>query len=202
MFKSLSLALVLAGFMAATPAMAEPVVGQPAPAFAGVDSNGKTHNLSDFLGKIVVLEWTNHDCPFVRKHYDSGNMQKLQEQAKAGDVVWLSVVSSAAGKQGYVDGKAANELTASRKASPAAVILDPKGEIGRLYAAKTTPHLFVIDKEGKLAYAGAIDSIPSTFAADIPKATNYVTAAIDSLNAGKPVEVATSKAYGCGVKYE
>ena len=177
-------------------------VGEPAPDFTGVDSNGKTHRLSDFKGKTVVLEWTNHECPFVRKHYESGNMQKLQKAATGDGVVWLSVVSSAPGQQGNVDGQKANQLTKSRNAAPTAVLLDSDGAIGRTYSARTTPHMFVITPEGKLAYAGAIDSISSSNKADISKADNYVTDALKAVKNGQPVSKPATQPYGCSVKYK
>ncbi|MBF2098782.1 MAG: thioredoxin family protein [Gloeomargaritaceae cyanobacterium C42_A2020_066] len=183
------------------PAWAAAQVGKPAPNFSGTDSNGKTVKLSDFKGKVVVLEWTNHDCPFVRKHYDTSNMQKLQQQATSKGVVWLSIISSAPGKQGAVSATQANELTTSRKASPTAVILDPKGTIGQLYGARTTPHIYIIDKQGILQYNGAIDSISSADKADVPKATNYVSSALTNVLAGRPANPATTTPYGCGVKY-
>ncbi len=176
-------------------------VGQPAPNFTAVDSNGKSHQLSDFKGKVVVLEWTNHQCPFVRKHYESDNMQKTQKQATDKGVVWLSIVSSAPGQQGSVDGKQANTLTAERKASPTAVLLDPDGKVGRLYSARTTPHMFVIAADGTLAYMGAIDSISSSDKADVAKAENYVTAALEQVLKGQPVTKSTTQPYGCTVKY-
>lgn len=180
----------------------EPVrVGAAAPAFTATDSNGKTHNLGDFKGKTVVLEWTNDQCPFVRKHYGSNNMQKLQQEATDKGVVWLSVISSAPGQQGHINGPQANELTKSRNASPTAVLLDPDGEIGRLFAARTTPHMFVIDAQGVLQYAGAIDDKPTSNPADVATANNYVRSALDSVLAGQPVQVATSQPYGCSVKY-
>jgi peroxiredoxin len=185
----------------ALPALAEPVIGQAAPAFAATDSNGKTVNLADYKGKTVVLEWTNNECPFVVKHYGSNNMQALQKKATDDGVIWLSVISSAPGKQGHVDGAAANKLTADRKASPTAVLLDEKGEVGKAYGAKTTPHMFIVDKDGVLVYAGAIDSEPSPRESDIKTATNYVTQALDEIKAGKPVSVSSTKSYGCGVKY-
>jgi peroxiredoxin len=200
--KKLILPLIALLAFAVAPALAAPTIGEPAPAFTATDSNGKTVKLEDQKGKLVVLEWTNDGCPFVQKHYNSGNMQKLQKQAAADGVVWYSVISSAPGKQGNVDGAAANKLTTDRGAAPAAVLLDSTGEIGKLYDASTTPHMFVIDKEGKLAYAGAIDSIPSPRESDIAEATNYVQQALDELTAGKPVSVATTKSYGCGIKYE
>lgn len=177
-------------------------VGEPAPNFTAVDSNGKTHSLSDFKGKTVVLEWTNHECPFVRKHYESGNMQKLQKTATNDGVVWLSVISSAPGQQGYVDGNKANELTKSHNASPTAVLIDSEGTVGRTYSARTTPHMFVIAPDGKLAYMGAIDSISSSNKADVSKAENYVTAALKAVKNGQPVSNPVTQPYGCSVKYK
>jgi AhpC/TSA family len=194
-FGALGLAITLAA-----PAMATPVIGQLAPAFTGTDSNGKAVSLGDFADQTVVLEWTNHDCPYVRKHYDSGNMQALQGEAAAQGVVWLTVVSSAPGREGYVDGAEANALTKSRSAKPSAVILDPTGTIGHAYEAKTTPHMFIIDK-GKLAFMGGIDDIRSTRKEDIPKATNYVRAALAELKAGKSISKSETTPYGCSVKY-
>jgi hypothetical protein len=152
-------------------------------------------------GKTVVLEWTNDGCPFVQKHYRSGNMQSLQKELTGEGVVWAQVISSADGKQGQVDGAAANKLNADRGAMPTYVFLDPTGTIGKAYGAKTTPHMFVIDEVGKVAYAGAIDSKPSVDASDIPTSTNYVRAAVQDLKAGKPVATPSTKSYGCGVKY-
>ncbi len=180
-----------------------PAQPSPAPAFTATDSNGKAVSLADFAGKTVVLEWTNDGCPFVKKHYATppANMQSLQAAAAADDVVWLTVISSAPGKQGHVDGAGANALTASYGASPAHVLLDPSGDLGRLYGAKTTPHMYVITGEGALVYGGAIDSKPSAKVDDIAGATNYVTAALANLKAGEPVAIASSKPYGCSVKY-
>lgn len=186
---------------AASPLRAEPVVGQPAPAFTASDSQGKTVSLADFKGKTVILEWTNHDCPFVRKHYNSGNMQMTQKKAADDGIVWLSVISSAPGEQGYVSGAQADELTKARKALPAKVLLDPKGTVGKLYGARTTPHMYIINGEGKLAYHGAIDSIKSSDVADVPKATNYVLNAMTQLKAGQPVDPQGTRPYGCSVKY-
>jgi peroxiredoxin len=176
-------------------------VGDPAPAFVGIDSDGKTHRLADYRGRIVILEWTNHDCPYVRKHYGSGNMQDLQRRATEDGVVWLSVISSAPGTQGHVDGAGANRLTRERTARPTAVLLDPKGEIGRKYGARVTPHMYVIDAAGALAYIGAIDDNPSANPADVQTANNYVTAALAEGKAGRPVTAARTRAYGCTVKY-
>jgi peroxiredoxin len=176
-------------------------VGAPAPQFTATDSNGKSHKLSDFKGKIVVLEWTNHQCPFVVKHYETGNMQTLQKEAVGKGVIWLSVVSSASGQQGFVNGQQANQLTRSRTASPTAVLLDPNGNLGRLYGARTTPHMFIIDSQGILRYVGAIDDKPTANKADAKTANNYVRPAINSLMSGQPVKSATTQPYGCSVKY-
>lgn len=188
-------------FLPALPALAGVQVGRPAPDFTGTDSSGKTHRLSDYRGRTVVLEWTNHDCPYVRKHYGSGNMQALQREATAQGVVWLSVISSAPGKQGYVSGAEADALTAARKAAPSAVILDPEGKIGRLYGAKTTPHMYIVDPSGTLVYMGGIDDRPTADPADIEGAHNYVRAALAELAAGRPVSDAVTRPYGCSVKY-
>lgn len=187
--------------MAITIALAEPRVGERAPDFVGVDSNGKTHKLSDLKGKTVILEWTNHDCPFVQKHYSTGNMQKLQKETTKGGVVWLSVISSAPGLQGHVEPAKANMLTADRDAAPSAVILDPKGEIGQAYNARTTPHMFLIDAHGTLIYKGAIDDKPSANNADVPIARNYLRDALGAHAAGKPADPDSTRPYGCSVKY-
>ena len=176
-------------------------VGETAPDFTLTDTSGKAHALSDFKGKFVVLEWLNHDCPFVHKHYDSGNMQALQKEYTAKDVVWLSINSSAEGKEGYYPADKANELTKEKGASPTAVFLDEDGKVGKLYGAKTTPHMFVISPQGLLIYQGAIDSKPSTDVADISLSTNYVKAALDEAIAGKVVSEPSTKSYGCSVKY-
>lgn len=177
------------------------VVGQSAPDFTGTDSNGKSHRLSDFKGKTVVLEWTNHECPFVKKHYNTGNMQALQKEAVAQGAVWLTVLSSAEGKQGFTTPEQANEVIKTVGSAETARILDPSGEIGRLYGAKTTPHMFIVNGEGTLAYAGAIDDNPSPAPEDVKGAKNYVREALAELAAGKPVTMAQTNAYGCGVKY-
>ena len=176
-------------------------VGKAAPDFTATAISGKEVTLSGYKGKIVVLEWNNPDCPFVKKFYDVGAMQKYQADATAKDVVWLSINSSAEGKQGHLDTASAKASLTEKKAAPSEYILDPKGEIGHLYGAKTTPHMFVIDKEGTLAYAGAIDDKRTPSSGDIEGAKNYVSAAIDALTAGKEVEVASTQAYGCSVKY-
>jgi peroxiredoxin len=186
---------------AALPAADEPQVGQPAPDFSTVDSQGQMRHLADYRGKVVVLEWTNADCPFTRKHYESGNMQSLQALAREHGVVWLTVISSAPGKQGYVDGAGADQLTKTRHAAPAAVLLDPSGSVGRLYRAKTTPHMFVIDANGELRYMGGIDSIATTEAADIPKAEPYLKEAMLAVVDNQPVAHPATRPYGCSVKY-
>jgi len=180
----------------------EIVPGQPAPAFSAKDTKGNMHNLADYKGKVVILEWLNHDCPFVKKHYDSGNMQKLQAFAAEKSIVWLSIISSAPGKQGYCTPEQADALAAEKKAVPAAILLDPEGEVGKLYDAKTTPHMYIIDTAGILVYNGAIDDIRSSNVEDIAKAKNYVRAALDEMLAGKQVTDKTSQPYGCTVKYK
>lgn len=199
-----AVALTISAMIAATAeAPAPPQSGAPAPEFAGVTSMGETVSLSDFAGQTVVLEWTNHDCPFVQKHYDPefANMQTLQADAGADDVVWLSVISSAPGKQGHVDPETANHLTETRGAAPAHVILDESGEIGRLFDAKTTPHMYVITPDGELAYQGAIDSIPSARVSDIASATPWAHDALVAVQSGETPDPASTKAYGCSVKY-
>jgi len=196
----LACALALAGTVAGS-ASAAVAVGQPAPDFTLTDSTGKAHKLSGFKGKTVVLEWNNPECPFVKKHYGSGNMQKQQREATAGGVVWLSVNSGAAGKQGHMDGAKANAHLASTKSAPSAYLIDADGTVGKAYGARTTPHMYVVDGGGVLRYMGAIDSEASTDQDDIPKSTQYVTQALAELKAGKPVSVPTSEPYGCSVKY-
>ena len=176
-------------------------VDAPAPAFTLADQDGKSHALNDFRGKMVVLEWVNYDCPFVRKHYDSGNMQKLQKEYTARGVAWLSISSSAPGKQGHFEGDELRKRMAKEKAVPTAYLVDADGTVGKAYGAKTTPHMYVIDREGVLVYAGGIDDIASTDVDDIPKAKNYVSAALDAAMGGRDVAVKTSRSYGCGVKY-
>lgn len=176
-------------------------LGQPAPTFTATDSNGKTWSLADLRGKVVVLETTNHDCPYVRKHYVSSNMQTQQREAAAKGVVWLTVASSAPGEQGHVTAAQANQLTQSRNAAPAAVLLDPQSRIARAYDATVTPHMYIIDAQGRLVYKGGIDSIPSSSQSDIPKATQYVRVALDEVLAGKPVSQASTRPYGCSLKY-
>lgn len=182
-------------------ALASPEVGAPAPAFNGVDTAGKTWSLADLAGQPVILEWTNHDCPYVKKHYDAGNMQALQREATEDGYLWLSVISSAPGKQGHVSAAEADALTAERDAAPTAVILDADGSIGRAYGARTTPHMYLIDEVGTLVYMGGIDDRASTDPADIPGAANYVRLAMAELGAGEPISQPVTRPYGCSVKY-
>jgi peroxiredoxin len=177
-------------------------VGSPAPAFTAKTSTGQTVRLSDYQGKVVVLEWTNHECPFVVKHYSTGNMQKLQQEAKAKGVVWFSVVSSAPGQPGFVTADQANRVVKEQKATPTAVLLDPDGTLGKMYGARTTPHMFVIDKSGQLQYMGAIDDAPSLANQDVTKANNYVRTALEQVMAGQKVSTNTTQPYGCSVKYK
>ena len=172
-----------------------------APDFTATDSYGKTRKLSEQKGKIVVLEWTNNGCPFVGKHYGSGNMQSLQKKYTAQGVVWFTVVSSAPGTQGYVTAQDANRDTEQRSAAPTAVLLDPTGALGHLYGATATPHMYVISADGQLVYMGAIDDMPSADPSDIASSKNYVAAALEELKAGKRVTVPATRAYGCSVKY-
>jgi hypothetical protein len=176
-------------------------VNEPAPDFTATDSNGNVHKLSEYRGKFVVLEWTNRGCPYTQKHYNSGNMQRLQKEWTSKGVIWLTVVSSAPGKQGYVTGTEENAYLKQVNAAPTAVLLDPTGQLGHLYDAKTTPHIFIINPQGTLIYNGAIDDRPTTDLADVNGAKNYVTAALDEATSGKPVSLATSSPYGCSVKY-
>ena len=176
-------------------------VGKPAPDFSLPSSEGKKVKLSDYKGKTVVLEWLNHGCPFVRKHYDSKNMQQLQKKYSGKGVVWLSIISSAPGKQGHSSAAQAEADKKKNGASPSAIILDEKGEVGKLYGAKTTPHMYVVDAKGTLAYMGAIDDNSSADPEDVKTAKNYVSAALDSTMAGKKVETAQTESYGCSVKY-
>ena len=182
-------------------ASAAPQVGKPAPEFTLTDSDGKAHNLADFKGKIVVLEWLNHGCPFVKKHYDSDNMQSLQKKYTGQGVVWLSIVSSAPGKQGHMSTAETNKTKAEKKASPTAILIDEKGTVGKLYDAKRTPEMFIVGKDGTLIYAGAIDDKPSPDPADVAGAKNYVAQALDEALAGKPVSNPSTTSYGCSVKY-
>ncbi len=177
------------------------IPGKAAPQFTLTDTNGKTHKLADYKGKYVVLEWFNHGCPFVRKHYNSGNMQKLQKEYTKKGVIWLSICSSATGKQGYGSASEQNKLSAENGAAPTAILLDADGIVGHLYGAKTTPDMFIVDPKGILIYTGAIDDTPGVDISEIATAKNYVQAALDESMSGKPVSVASTHSYGCSVKY-
>jgi peroxiredoxin len=176
-------------------------VGQPAPDFVATDSDGQSQHLADYRGKFVVLEWHNNGCPYTQKHYQSGNMENLQREWTARGVIWFTVISSAPGEQGYVTAAQENDYMRQIHAAPTAALLDSDGQLGRLYDAKTTPHMFVINPEGVLIYDGAIDDRPTTDQSDIAGATNYVSQALTEAMAGKPVSVATTRPYGCSVKY-
>ena len=182
-------------------ALAAPAIGQAAPDFVATDTHGQTVKLADLRGKTVVLEWTNDGCPYVGKWYRSGAMQQLQRDATGQGAVWLTVISSAPGEQGYADGARANELTATRHAEPTHVLLDPKGTLGHLYGAETTPHIFVITPEGKLAYMGGADSVASTRIDDMARAEPYAREAILAVLHNQPVQHSVTRPYGCTVKY-
>jgi hypothetical protein len=176
-------------------------VGAPAPDFTGTSSAAQDISLAQYQGKYVVLQWHNKDCPYVRAHYDSGNMQNLQGEWTAKGIIWLTIISSAAGKQGYVDAKGAEADVRANGAAPTATILDPAGTIGRAYRAQTTPHMFVINPQGTLIYDGAIDNRATTSKAKVGGSTNYVSLALTEAMAGKPLSLPTSRPYGCSVKY-
>ena len=197
----LSAFLIMAVAACASPVVAAPVPGQPAPAFRGVDVNGKPVSLADFRGKTVVLEWNNPNCPFVQKHYTSGNMQSLQQKNTAAGVVWLAVNSTTESHSDYMAPAKLAAWFGEQKAAPTAVVMDPKGEIGRAYGAKVTPHMYVIDPSGKVAYNGAIDDKRSADVADVKTAKNFVVAALEEMKAGKPVSNASNAPYGCTIKY-
>ena len=198
-FRSFAFAAALT--LAAGPALAAPAIGQPAPAFTIKDGAGQTRSLPEFKGKTVVLEWTNAGCPYVQKHYKSGNMQALQKSATKDGVVWLTLVSSAPGKQGYVSPAEAKTWKTSSGAGSTALLLDPGGQVGKAYDARTTPHMYVVDKSGKLAYMGGIDDKPVADPSSLKGAKNYVTAALSDIKAGRAVATPVSKPYGCSVKY-
>lgn len=183
------------------PAAASVATGAPAPAFSVPDANGAARTLAEFAGRTVVLEWTNYGCPYVRKHYDSRNMQTLQQEASASGVVWLQVISSAPGKQGHLDGPGALARVRTDDAHPTATLLDPSGAMGRAFGARNTPHMFVIGGDGRVLYQGAIDDRPSARPETLAGATNYVRAALADISAGRPVAVAETTPYGCSVKY-
>jgi len=179
-----------------------PSVGSAAPDFSLTDAKGEPHSLSQYKGKYVVLEWFNPECPFVKKHYGSGNMQKLQQEYTGKGVVWLTIDSNAPGTEGNITPEEAQKITASWKTHQTALLLDPEGKAGRAYGAKNTPNMVIINPEGKIAYEGAIDSKATPNPADIPNSTNYVKAALDESLTGKPVTTSQTKPYGCSVKYK
>jgi len=194
-------ALLCAGLLASPFVAHASKVGEPAPAFTLTDSDGKTRSLEEFKGKTVVLEWTNADCPFVKKHYGSGNLQQQQRNAIAQNIVWLSVNSTAKGREGNVSGADANKIRKEQKAAQIAYLIDEDGKVGHAYGAKTTPHLFVIDGLGVLRYNGAIDNVPSTKVEDLARATQYVPAVLASLKKGEAIKPSSTQPYGCAVKY-
>lgn len=185
----------------AIPAAAQQRTGAPAGNFRLMSAEGRPVQLSDYKGRMIVLEWNNPGCPFVQKHYASGNMQRTQQQAKAAGAVWLTVNSGAPGKQGHMTAPEAKAFVAAQKAQPTAYLLDPQGSVGQGYGAKTTPHMYVIAPSGRLVYQGAIDDKPTADRADIAGARNHVLAALAEVKAGKPVSVAETRPYGCSVKY-
>lgn len=197
LFTVLPLALLAAGAVHAAA-----TVGQPAPDFTLKDASGKTVKLSDFKGKHVVLEWTNPGCPFVRKHYNSGNMPATQKEAMDKGVVWLAINSTEKGSSDYLEGPKLVSWLKEQKSTPSATLMDEEGTAGKAYGARTTPHMYIVNPQGRLVYAGGIDSIPSARADDIPKATNYVKQGLNETLAGKPVSAATTQPYGCSIKYK
>jgi AhpC/TSA family len=176
-------------------------VGEHAPDFTATDSNGQVHKLSNYQGRFVVLEWTNRGCPYTQKHYNSGNMQRLQREWTSRGVVWLTVLSSAPGKQGYATGPEENAYLKQVNSTPTAALLDPTGALGHLYDAKTSPHMFIINPQGILLYNGAIDDRPTTDVADVATAKNYISIALEEATSGKPLTYTTTRPYGCSVKY-
>ena len=193
--------LLVASAMAAAPATAGPTLGQPAPAFRAMDAEGHARTLAQFKGRIVVLEWTNNGCPYVGKHYGAGAMQRLQREATRDGVVWLTVISSAPGFEGYLTAPQARAWKAKVGAASSAVLLDGNGLIGRAFEAKATPHMFIIDRAGRVAYMGGIDDQPTTDPDSLKTAHNYVAAALADLKAGRTVAQPISQPYGCAVKY-
>ncbi len=199
-FKKIVLAAGAIGLLS-MPALASPEINKAAPAFSAQDAHGKTVNLSDYKGSTVILEWSNHDCPFVKKHYESGNMQEVQKRAHADGVKWIKILSSASGRQGHVTDKQALDIADQDGSIVTTIIRDENGEIGHLYDAKTTPHMFIVNKNGILVYKGAIDSNSSPRPSTIDGAENYVIAALDALKSGVDIATAQTQPYGCGVKY-
>jgi hypothetical protein len=202
MLRKLTTLATLAFALITTHVLADATLDQPAPAFSGKTADGKTIDLASLKGKTVVLEWTNHDCPFVKKHYDkSGNIPALQKEFTAKNIVWLQVISSAPGKQGYVDGAAAIKLNKDRNAAPTNIILDPEGTLAKLYGAQTSPHFFIINDKGVLVYKGGVDSVASNKPEDIAGATNYVRESLNAIASGQKVPNPSTKPYGCSIKF-
>lgn len=201
--KQLFIHAMLAGLIGlfSLSASAEVSIDQPAPVFAATTASGAKFNLESLKGKTVVLEWSNHECPFVKKHYESGNIPQLQKEALAKNIAWVQIISSAPGKQGYVNGAEALKLNEARGAKPAYVLLDSDGKVGQLYGAQTTPHLFIIDAKGVLVYKGGIDDIATPKKEDLAKANNYIREAWAALADGKKVPHASTQPYGCSIKY-
>ena len=194
--------VMAASMLAAAPLLAAATVGQPAPALVAADATGRTVRLADFAGRVVVVEWTNPACPFVQKHYTSDNIPKLQADAKAAGVIWLTVNSSAPGTDGHLDGAGALASLRATGAAPAAYLLDADGSAGRAWGARTTPQVFIVDAKGIVVYAGAIDDLPSADPADVGRARNHVREALADLAAGRAVATPTSRPYGCSVRYQ
>ncbi len=183
-------------------AHASATVGQSAPDFTLKDASGKTVKLSDFKGQHVVLEWTNPGCPFVQKHYNSGNMPATQKDAMGKGVVWLAINSTEKASRDYLEPARLVAWKQERKSTPSAILMDEEGTVGKAYGARTTPHMYIVNPQGQLIYAGGIDSIPSASADDIPKATNYVKVGVAEALAGKPLTASTTRPYGCSIKYK
>ncbi|MFZ0821730.1 MAG: redoxin domain-containing protein [Candidatus Acidiferrales bacterium] len=194
--------IAIAGALLIAPIIMSAIkIGEPAPDFSATASNGKTYKLAEFRGKYVVLEWHNNGCPYTRKHYESGNMQRLQREWTGKGVAWFTVISSAPGTQGYMTADQENAYLAKMGATPTAALLDPNGDLGHLYDAKTTPHMIIINPQGVVIYDGAIDDHVSSDASDIPNSKNYVSAALTEAFAGRPVSEPATRPYGCTVKY-
>jgi peroxiredoxin len=202
MKRSVFVVAVFALALLVAPFLTSAKVGDPAPDFTAATSSGKTIHLSDYRGKFVVLEWHNNGCPYTRKHYESGNMQRLQKEWTGKGVVWFTIISSAPGTQGYVTAGEENAYMTKMNSAPSAALLDPNGDIGHLYSAKTTPHIIIINPQGMVIYDGAIDDHPTSDASDIPNSKNYVSAALEEALSGRPVTVSVTRPYGCSVKYK
>lgn len=198
----LAAACLATGALLPLQAQAAAIVGQAAPAFSLLDTSGKTRTLAEFKGKTVVLEWVNPGCPFVRKHYDSANMPRLQQEFTGRQVVWLAINSTEKAASDYLEPAALAAWMQSKAGTPTATLMDPEGTVGKAYGARTTPHMYIVDAQGMLAYAGGIDSIPSARASDIQTATNYVRQGLNEALGGKPISTATSQPYGCTIKYK